>query len=94
MMTYILMICLNASGAECGSRELYPYGTQGQCEVARMETGLPQPDYNFAPAYRGQDTAVCIKVDSLYEEAAPEPEPRGPVSYTKGTDGRVKRMSF
>ena len=67
MIEWVLVVCINASGAECQTRSYYPYATEAECHVARMETGLPQPDKNYAPAYRGQNTAYCIAVKDLEE---------------------------
>jgi len=65
MIEWVLVICLNASGASCETRQFYPMADKKECNAARMQTGLPLPDKNYAPRYKGQDTAWCMHVKEL-----------------------------
>lgn len=93
---YLLIICLQASGAECTSRTIVPYANKAECTAARLETGLPLPDKNYAPAYKGQSTAYCMPLERL--EAVEAPEPPRPqakrTTYQRDKHGRVVSFTF
>lgn len=74
---YALIICLGANNSECASRTIYPFLVEAPagsakdvqqrkaCDDARKSTGLPKPDKNYQPAYRGQDIAWCQRIEEI-----------------------------